>query len=400
MAEFKVRIYTDKREGRKKPYLVRWQGEYNPHTGTQKRYCKSFEKRKHADQFAQQKTDEFEAGLSRDQRHITLKQLCDKFLAVNQREYTNGTLQNYQETIERLLTYFHPSTPLQHIKQEHAQEFIAKITYIRKEYVGKNLEISDSARNIQLRNCKRIFNVAKQWKYIQESPFAGIKQIKAVKQSWHRITVSEFKALMDQIPNLRTKAFYAIMYGCGLRSGEALNLLTTGRNIDFESNQIHLFSRPGTKQVPPFILKDKEARSITMPNWVKTLLEELYEELDPNCPFLFLTPDRWQVVQSKWIKLREQGKSREWQNYMLMNNLHRDFQQCCSKAGIKTADRLCIHCLRKSWACNLAENSIAPKTLCELGGWSNPNTLHEYYSKVSDANREKARQVLDDLMRE
>jgi hypothetical protein len=48
----------------------------------------------------------------------------------------------------------------------------------------------------------------------------------------------------------------------------------------------------------------------------------------------------------------------------------------------------------------MPENSIAPKTLCELGGWSKPETLHEYYTKVTDANRDKARQVLDKLMGE
>lgn len=74
--------------------------------------------------------------------------------------------------------------------------------------------------------------------------------------------------------------------------------------------------------------------------------------------------------------------------------------QCYSKAGIQTSYRLCIHCLRKSWACNLAENGIAPKTFCELGGWSKPETLHEYYTKVSDANRDKARKVLVELMEE
>lgn len=400
MAEFNIRIEKDNRAGRKKPYLVRWPGEFNPHTGKQKRYSRSFAKRKGAERFLEQKKDEFEAGLSKDIRHITLKQLCDKFITVNQKDYTDGTLENYQQTIERLLTYFHPTTPLQHIKQEHAQEFIAKLDYVRKEYKGKNLEISDSTRNIQLRNCNKIFNTAKQWKYIIFNPFEELKQVKAVKQSWHRITVSEFKDLMDYAPNLRVKTFYSVMYGLGLRSGEALNLLSVGRNIDFDSNQIHLFSRPGNKEVPPFTLKDKEARSISMPNWVKVLLEELYKELDPDCPFIFLTPDRWQVVQKKWTTLREQGKGRKWKNSMLMNNLHRDFVKCCSKAGIKTSDRLCIHCLRKSWACNLAENGIAPKTLCELGGWSKPETLHEYYTKVSDANRDKARRVLDELMGE
>jgi len=35
-----------------------------------------------------------------------------------------------------------------------------------------------------------------------------------------------------------------------------------------------------------------------------------------------------------------------------------------------------------------------------LVGGQNLQTLHEYYTEVSDANRDKARQVLDELMGE
>ncbi|MHC5185572.1 MAG: hypothetical protein ACYSPI_15120, partial [Planctomycetota bacterium] len=119
MAELKISIQRDTRKIRKKPYLVRYYGDFNPHTSKQRRYSKSFAKRKEAERFVQQKQDEFEAGLSRDERHITLKQLCDKFLIVNQKEYTNGTLQNYQDTITRLQTYFHPTISIKQIRQEH-----------------------------------------------------------------------------------------------------------------------------------------------------------------------------------------------------------------------------------------------------------------------------------------
>jgi len=400
MAELKISIQRDTRKIRKKPYLVRWHGDYNPHSGKQRKYCKSFAKRKEAELFVQQKQDEFEAGLSRDEVKITLKNFCEKFLKVHQANYTIGTLDNYRYTIQRLITFFNPHILIQHIRQDHAEEFIAQIDYVGKEYQGKQGHISDSARNIQLRNCKRLFNKAVEWKFIRSNPFTSLRQVIATKKLWHRITVNEFKSLLENTPALKLKALYAVMYGCGLRSGEALNLLANTRNIDFETNQIHLFSRPGTKDIPQFLLKDKEARSITMPQWVKTFLQDLYQEHDPNGPFLFLTTERWAIVQKKWSKLRQEGRSREWQNNMLMNNNYRNFKTFCSRAGIQTSDKLCLHCLRKSWACNLAENGIAPKTLCELGGWSNPSTLHEYYTRVSDANRDKARQVLDDLMKE
>ena len=78
----------------------------------------------------------------------------------------------------------------------------------------------------------------------------------------------------------------------------------------------------------------------------------------------------------------------------------REFKKRCRRAGIKSHERLMLHCPRKSWACNLAENGIAPKTLLELGGWSNIRISDEFYSKVSDENKKRAVQVLDRLMGE
>lgn len=400
MSDFNIRIEKDNRPNRKKPYLVRWSGEFDPHAGRQKRYCRSFAKRKDAERFLQQKKDEFEAGLSKDERHITIKQLCDKFIAVNQKEYTSGTINLYQDSIGRLLSYFHPSTPVHTIRQEHAQAFIAQLGYVRKDCLAQGDELSDSARNIKLRNCKKIFNTAVEWKYIIENPFKNIKQVKPTTKTWHRVTVEEFNSILEYIPTLRNKVFYSLLYGCGLRTGEALNLLNNGVNIDIENKQIQLKNRPATQNIPPFLLKDKEARNIPIPQKVLELIKKLNKEHDPHCPFLLMTKERWQTVQQTWHKMRKEGKAREWQNWRLVCNPLRDFKRVCKRAGIKTDEKLNLHCLRKGWACNLAENGVSPKTLCELGGWSDPSVLNEYYNKVTDANRDKARRILDELMGE
>lgn len=398
MSDSKISIYVDKRKGRKRPYLVRWYSEFSPHTGRQKRHSRSFAKRKEAERFVQQKKDEFEAGLPRDERYITLKQLCDKFLLVKQKDYANSTIDVYRDTINRLLDYFHPTSPVHTIRQEHAQQFIAQLNYVRKDYVGKNEELSDSARNIKLRNCKTIFSTAVDWKYIIENPFAKIKQVKPVTQPWHRITVDEFNRILEHTTTLRNRVFYSLLYWCGLRCNEGLSLLANGSNIDYENSQIHLKSRPGTQSMPPFVLKDKEARSIPIPKSVLSLLKQLKKEHDPDCPYLLLTPERWKVVQQTWQTMRKEGRTREWRNWRLVCNPNRDYKRVCRRAGIETDEKLCLHALRKGWACNLAENGIDQKTLCELGGWSDPSVLNDYYTKVTDANKDRARQVLDDLM--
>ena len=400
MSDFKIWIQKDTRNIRKKPYLVRWLGEFDPHTGKQKKYSKSFVRRKDAERFVQQKKDEFGGGLPRDEQNITLEQLCSKFLKVHQREYTNGTLKNYEYTIHRLQTYFHPSISVKSIKQQHAQEFIAQIDYVRQDYADKDEELSDSSRNIQIRNCNKIFNVAVEWKYILENPFDNIKQVKAATQPWHWITIDEFEAIFEQTPTLQKKVFYYLLYGCGLRVGEALNLLKNDSGIDLKNGQINLTNRPASKQIPPFKLKDKEARSVPIPKKVLELLKQLLNEADSDCPFLLMTSERWEVVKKNWQTMRKEGRSREWENWMLVCNPLRDFKRTCKRAGIETHERLNLHGLRKSWATNLADNGINQKTLCELGGWSDPSVLNEYYNKATDANKDKARQVLDDLFGE
>ena len=169
-------------------------------------------------------------------------------------------------------------------------------------------------------------------------------------------------------------------------------------NLDFQNNQVNLFNRPGSKEIPPFKLKDYEARSIRMPEWVVALLLQLYEQTDPGCPFLFLTGKRWDRVKDRWIRMRKAGRSKQWQNLMLQNNALREFKRHCRNAGIKTHERLMLHCLRKSWACNLAENGVPPQTLLKMGGWSSIETVQKFYLKNTDENEKKAVDVLDRLM--
>lgn len=365
MSELKISLHKDKRRKNNKPYLARWRGEYNPHTGKQKKYCRSFSKRKDAEIFIQQKQDEFEAGMPRDQVNITLEQLCNKFLNTHQKEYTCGTMANYLGTIQRLKGFFCPDILI---------------------------------RNIQIRNCKRIFKKAVEWNYLRSNPFERVKQVKANKRQWHRITIEEFKSILHKTPTIRQKALYAVQYGCGLRVGEALNILMDGMNLDFDKNQINLFNRPASKELSPFKLKDYEARTVAMPIWVSNLLLQLYEETDPGSPFLFLTNERWEVVKKNWDNIRNSSRSREWDNGMLQNNTLREFKRHCINAGIKTNERLMLHCLRKSWACNLAENGVPPHTLLKMGGWSDIETVQNFYLKNSDANEKKAIEVLDRLM--
>ena len=382
---------------KKKSWVVRWWGDYDPTTDQQKRYGKSFARKRDAERFIEEKLQDFEVGMPRDEKTINLEQLCDKFLKVRQHELKYSTIRGYQETITELKKYFYPSISIKSIRQEDAQGFVASLTLVSPCHINRGKELSDSARNKHLRQARSIFNKAVDWNYLRVNPFAKIKEVKPSRDEWHYFSPSEFKSIIDKTPDLRARALYYVLYYCGLRSGEALNLLWDGLNVDFESCRINITGRRGSREIPSFAIKDYEVRSVPMPQQVQKILLQLQEGSEEGCPFVFLTKKRYLKVKEKWSKMRKDGRAREWTNRQLLWNVLRNFKRRCIAAGIKTNEKTTLHCLRKSWACNLANAGTPIQTLMKLGGWSKPETCQKYYLKSSDENEKKVVRILDEL---
>jgi len=188
------------------------------------------------------------------------------------------------------------------------------------------------------------------------------------------------------------------MYGTGLRIGEAINLLWNGKDIDFENSRINLRNRVGTTILPPFSIKDHQNRSIPMPDWLTAMLVKQQNTSKPQNPFVFLTDRRWKEVQKKWAQYRAEKKTDKWQNKDMCNNLLRNFKVYCRNAGIITDEKLTLHCLRKSYAQNLANNNIPIATLKDLMGHSSIRCTEDYYLKASTPNELAAVEVLNNLL--
>ena len=78
--------------------------------------------------------------------------------------------------------------------------------------------------------------------------------------------------------------------------------------------------REGTPDIPPFLVKDKERRSVPLPQWTLKLLLEVQGKAGEGCPFVFLTPERWERVRVKWQQFQREGRTSEWQNVHVYNN--------------------------------------------------------------------------------
>jgi len=187
------------------------------------------------------------------------------------------------------------------------------------------------------------------------------------------------------------------MYGCGLRFGEAANLMWH-ENVDFGNAKIKITNRTPKNGLPPFTLKDYEERSIDAPKWVMNALKELRKISSSDNPYVFLSDKRLEAVKAKWQELISEGKEEKWLNSMMILNTHRKFSQYCLRAGIKTSDKLSVHSLRKGYGTNLANLGTPVHTLKELMGHSNIQTTMEYYLFSSDENKKKAVEGLNGIL--
>jgi integrase len=237
-----------------------------------------------------------------------------------------------------------------------------------------------------------------EWDYLRRNPFKGIKSGKIRKQNWHYFSPEEFKAIIDKTEDLRTKALYTVMYFCGLRLAEALNLFWDGINIDFEKNKITLVNRTATQEIPPFKIKDYEERSVPMPKQVIDILTKLQDEAETGNPFVFITKARFEELKLCWKeKYIDKNRAGDWIFRDVLPNALKNFKKRCKDAGIKFNEKMTIHCLRKSYATNLANAGTPVHTLMKLMGHSNIATCQKYYLKSSDANEERAVKELEKI---
>ncbi len=391
----------------RKVWLVRWHGKYDPTTDKQQRFGKSFKRKRDAEKFAQSLKVDIHDGISTEPKTISLKNLSTNFIQSKKGNNAPATVRAYQETINRLISSFGSYRNIKTISQHDSQEFINNI-----ELLEIDKDPSDSTRLKHLRNSKIVFNQAVKWNYLRNNPFRDISITDISKDDWHYITPAEFQSLLTAIDNIeirpykeqedreriiRLKAFYSVMYGCGLRFGEAINLFF-GKNIDFINSKIHVKNRITKNGFPPFSIKNHQDRSVPAPKWVMESLEKLKRQSSSKNPYVFLTGDRLKKIIKKWAEWKDADKTDNWQNSVMVNNTNRDFVVICRRAGIVSSDRLSVHCLRKSYGTNLADLGTPVHTLKSMMGHSNIQTTMKFYIKNNDENSMKAVRGLEGLM--
>jgi len=238
-----------------------------------------------------------------------------------------------------------------------------------------------------------VFDAAVKWGLIPSNPFDALRFKKLATKRWHRVTAVEYCSLLEAAPTLRWKAFYALAYTSGARVAELFSLIWN--DVDFESNRLIISNSESTADMPPFHVKDHEARTVPLPAHTIVLLAQCQAQAPEAVPYILLTKERYKRVRSKWQKLQKRGMP--WRNRYMVNNVLREFKRHCKRAGIKPVSKLTIHTIRKSCGQNWADH-LPMNVVKELTGHSKAETTLEYYNQVDKDHEEKAARVVQEMI--
>lgn len=347
-----------------------------------------------AEEYQAGKAQELSDGNPRDKvEKVTLQDFSEDWLRLRRSELRAGSVEHYANTIRRLTEYFAKDTLLRSITVKDAVTFVSSQKCKASGRVGQ--ELSDWGRELIKRTCRTIFESAVDWGYIRNNPFRVkmLKSKKLVPKRWHRVTVQEYHRLLEVAPTLRWKVFYALAYTSGARTGELFSL--TWNDVDFEKGMLLIASREGTVNIPPFMVKDHEARRIPLPKHTVDLLAEYHAEAPEGVPYVLLDKDRYERVKARWQSLRKKRLS--WRNRYMVNNVLRDFNAHCRRAGIKPVGKLTVHTLRKSCGQNWADH-LPMNVVKELMGHSSASTTLRFYNQVDGDHLKKAARVIKELV--
>lgn len=170
------------------------------------------------------------------------------------------------------------------------------------------------------------------------------------------LTIEEMKKLIDSTVNIKHKLIIKMLYGCGLRVGEIINLKKD--NLNLKEGLIHVH-----------LAKGKKDRFVRIPGSMEMDLKKFMDRDDSDILF---GSNRGGKLTTKTIQL-------------ILKN-------AAKKAGIKK--RVYPHLLRHSFATHLLESGVDLRIIQKLLGHSDIKTT-QIYTQISQASIKNVESPLD-----
>ncbi len=278
---------------------------------------------------------------------INKQEIANFKLWMEHKRYSESTIKTYIQAITIFLRFIKPKTTTE-VKNEDM------VRFVHEYLLPKKLSLSYQNQAV---NAARLF-----FKTIQGSKLIT-EQIERPRRE-HKLpnvlSKEEVKAILDSYTNIKHKAMISLIYACGLRRSELLNL----KPIDVDSNRNLLIIRQS---------KGKKDRIVPISEKLIELLREYYKA---NHPKIWLFEGQKDKEQYSETSLQEVLKT------------------AVKKTGIKKP--VTLHWLRHSYATHLMESGTDLRYIQELLGHKSSRTT-EIYTHVSTKNIQKIKSPFDDL---
>jgi integrase/recombinase XerD len=266
---------------------------------------------------------------------------------MNYRRYSKNTIKTYSDALQ-IFFKFNATENLEQLTIEHLIKF-------NNEHILKN-NYSASYQN-QVINAIKLF-YRNRFNRTMEVDF--IQRPRREKRLPNVLSKLEVKSILESPINLKHRAMLSIIYACGLRRSELLNLTLK----DVLSDRHLLFIRQS---------KGKKDRMLPISDKLISMLREYYRAYKPKI----------------WL-FEGQNPGEQYSERSLQLVLN----QALNKARINKP--VTLHWLRHSYATHLLENGTDLRYIQELLGHSSSKTT-EIYTHVSTHSIQKIKSPFDDL---
>jgi integron integrase len=213
------------------------------------------------------------------------------------------------------------------------------------------------------------------------------------------LTKEEVHKVLENL-NAIYKLVVTLMYGCGLRMSEVLNIRV--KDIDFGFNKLYIWDSKSLKdRTIPLPLKLKDELSVQMQRVKDIHLKDLSDGYGSvYMPYLYEKKYPKAKYETKWQYLFPMAKVSKdprtgivRRHHMHEKTLGRNIKIASQKANLNK--RVTSHIFRHSYATHLLQAGVDLRSIQELLGHKSVETTMIYTHVVSELNKTKLVSPLD-----
>ncbi|NQV78138.1 MAG: site-specific integrase [Lutibacter sp.] len=266
---------------------------------------------------------------------------------LSSKRYSPNTIKTYSDALKSFLVFYRKKA----ISEINNNDVIV----YNNEYILKN-NLSASYQN-QIVNALKLYFKTIQYKSIEVDKIHRPKRAKVLPNV---LSKEEIKKLLEAPTNIKHKTMLSVIYACGLRRGEALNL----KPADIDSKRGIVIIRQA---------KGKKDRITPLSEKILVMLRDYYTAYKPKT----------------WL-FEGQISGEQYSEKSLQSVLKQSLQKA------KITKPVSLHWLRHSYATHLLESGTDLRYIQELLGHSSSKTT-EIYTHVSTKSLQQIKSPFDNL---